>query len=54
MTPSSSGKELVANAIHAISPRGKGAFRAINCAALPPPLLESELCQRGSRCAQIR
>jgi len=37
------GKELVATALHAISPRRKGPFRAINCAALPPSLLASEL-----------
>jgi len=40
---SGSGKEMVAHAIHKLSPRREGPFVPINCAALPESLMESEL-----------
>jgi transcriptional regulator with GAF, ATPase, and Fis domain len=40
---SGTGKEVIARCIHANSPRGQKVFVAVNCAALSPTLIESEL-----------
>jgi len=43
MGESGTGKELIANTLHVFSQRAKGPFVAINCGALSPELMDSEL-----------
>jgi DNA-binding NtrC family response regulator len=53
---SGSGKELVAESVHAMSPRAANPFVALNCASIPATLIEAELFghERGSFAGALR
>jgi len=50
------GKELLARAVHEISPRSKGPFEVVDCGSIPKDLIESELFghERGSFTGAVR
>ena len=54
--PSGSGKSMLARVIHSNSPRARGPFVELNCAAIPETLLESELfgSERGAHSTALR
>ena len=54
--PSGSGKEFIARAVHAFSPRSSGPFIAVNCGAIPRELIESELfgSEKGAYTGSVR